>query len=91
MHRNYQKYNKLDTSRYSKGIKNSLYSLVSIIIGLLFTYLAMTKQVDDKKMKKNEKVNVENRIDDDYSFVSINSDNKAKLGPPKENKEKDEY
>jgi len=89
MRRNYQKYNKLNTERYSKGIKNSLYSLGSIIIGLLFTYLAMTNSSDNKKIdnkKNNSKIEEEA---EDYSFVSVrSSSDKAKLGPPKEKKEK---
>ncbi len=98
MRRNYQKYNKLNTEKYSKGIKNSLYSLVSIIIGLLFTYLAMTNSGNNvEKVEKNNTsvesatIKTENDIED-YSFVSVsgNSDTKSKFGPPKENKEQDE-
>lgn len=78
MHRNSQKYNKLDTSRYSKGIKNSLYSLVSIIIGLLFTYLAMTKP--ESPTNKNTKNKIKAEEVEDYSFISVN----PTLDKPKE-------
>jgi len=82
MHRNYRKYNKIDTQRYSQRIKSSFWSLISISTGLLFTYLAMTNPVNDENTfsEKNQ-----TNITDTYEFVKI----KRNLTPPEEKKTKD--
>jgi hypothetical protein len=92
MHQNYQKYKKINTDRYKKGIKNSFYSLISIVIGLLFTYLAMTNPTEDNKNtkhKKNIKNNVKIEEKEDYSYVSVRRTiDEPKLTPPQEKKDK---
>jgi len=73
MPRNYQKYKKINTEKYSKGIKNSFYSLISISIGLLFTYLALTKPAEThgSASQRDQSVIEEN---EDYTYVSMDND-----------------
>ncbi len=68
MRRNSKNYN-YNRDLYNSRIKRSLYSLISVLIGLLFAYLAITNpraKSDDKEKKQETKK--EEKID---NFVKM--------------------
>ena len=86
MRQNYQKYNKINTERYKKGIKNSFWSLISVSIGLIFTYLAMTSPARNTSLDKE---NIKIEEDNDFSYISVGNLNTPEtLKPLKKDNEK---